>query len=61
LGFGMKELWKTIKAKAMVRKVQGNPSVSGTEILLGLFFVVLLVILLHLVLDGFTKKGLPII
>ena len=61
LGFGMKELWKTIKAKAMVRKVQGNPSVSGTEILLGLFFVVLLVILLHLVMDGFTKRGLPII
>ena len=61
LGFGMKELRRIIKAKAMERKVRGNPSISGTEILLGLFFVVLLVILLHLVMDGFTKRGLPII
>jgi membrane-bound metal-dependent hydrolase YbcI (DUF457 family) len=61
LGFGAVRAFKKIKMKSAERKANGIDQVSGTEILLGLALVGIIVVLLHLLMDGFTRKGLPLI
>ena len=61
LGFGAVQAFRNIKLKSEERKAAGIDQVSGTEILLGIALIVIFVVLLHLLMDSFTKKGLPII
>ena len=61
LGFGGAELWSNIKERKTQRMQLGIQEISGAEILLMLGLVAVLAILLHLFMDGFTQKGLPII
>jgi hypothetical protein len=60
LGFGITEFWKSMRHKREERTANGIEDISGTEIVLLIGMVVLLAILLHLIMDGFTKKGLPL-
>jgi len=61
LGFGAVETWKKIKMKTTERRASGIEEISLTEIFLGLILIGIVVVLLHLLMDGFTKKGLPVI
>lgn len=61
LGFGAVQVGKKIKEKRAERKTLGVEQISGAEILLGLLLIAIMVVLLHLLMDGFTKKGLPLI
>ena len=61
LGFGAVKAWKKIKEKRAERNALGIEQISWEEILLGFAFIAIVVILLHLLMDGFTKKGLPLI
>jgi len=61
LGFGSVETWKKIKMKAAERRASGIEEISLAEIFLGLILIVIVVVFLHLMMDGFTKKGLPVI
>ena len=61
LGFGAVQAFKKIKMKSAERKAACIDQVSGTEIFLSIALIVIIVVLLHLLMDGFTKKGLPII
>lgn len=60
IGFGAAQISKDIRKRREKRKEYGIDEISGVEILLGLVIVGVIVILLHLLMDGFTKKGLPI-
>jgi membrane-bound metal-dependent hydrolase YbcI (DUF457 family) len=61
LGFSAFQTWNRIKKKRAERRTLGIEQLSGTEILLGFVLIVIIAVLLHLLMDGFTKKGLPII
>ena len=61
LGFGGVEVWKILEEKAAERKTLGVGQISGTELLLWLALIVIGVVLLHLLMDSFTKKSLPIV
>ncbi|MGD1045339.1 MAG: metal-dependent hydrolase [Bacteroidota bacterium] len=61
LGFGALKVWKVIKEKVSKRREQGQYLFTEKELVLGLLFIALIVVLLHLFMDGFTKKSLPII
>ena len=61
LGAGAINVWRTIEDKREERKAAGVQQVTLVEILLGLLLIAIIVFLLHLLMDGFTKKGLPII
>lgn len=61
LGFSAVRLVRKIKEKRAERKERGIEQITGLEILLGLLFIAIIVFLLHLLMDGFTKKGLPFI
>lgn len=54
LVFGSVQIVRRIKMKSAERKVIGIEGVSGTEIFLGLALVAIVVILFHLLMDGFT-------
>jgi len=60
LGFVVAELWQSLKQKHRERTASGTKDVSGTEIMMIIGLVILLAILLHLIMDGFTRKGLPL-
>jgi len=61
LCLGLKELWKKVRSKVKDRKLRGETIITGSEFLLALIFVGLIAVLLHLVMDSFTKKSLPFI
>lgn len=61
LGFGAVRIVKKIKEKRAQRRAIGIEQISGSEIFLGLLLIAIIVFLLHLLMDGFTKKGLPFI
>ena len=61
LGFCAVEVWRIIEEKREERKSVGIEQVGVAEILLGLLLIAIVVFLLHLLMDGFTKKCLPII
>lgn len=61
LGFGAVQVGKKIKEKRDKRKALGIQQMSGTEILLGIVLIGIIVVILHLLMDGFTRKGLPLI
>lgn len=47
--------------QAAERRASGKEEISLAEIFLGLILIVIIVVFLHLLMDGFTKKGLPVI
>jgi inner membrane protein len=61
LGLGVVQVTKIIKEEKDKRKAIGTERMSSTEAILILILIVIIVVLLHLAMDGFTKKGLPII
>jgi len=61
LGFGAVQVGKKIKEKRDQRKALGVDQISGTELLLGIVFIGIIVVIVHLLMDGFTRKGLPFI
>ena len=61
LGFVAVKIWKALKEKVSKRREQAQLRFNEKEIVLGLLFVAFIVVILHLFMDGFTKKSLPII
>jgi inner membrane protein len=61
LGFGTVQAVKKIKTISEERKAADINQISGTEIFLDLAVIAMVVILLHLLMDGFTRKGLPLV
>jgi membrane-bound metal-dependent hydrolase YbcI (DUF457 family) len=61
LGFGGVKAWNKIKAKRAERQALRIEEISLEELLLGLVIIAIAAFLLHLLMDAFTKKGLPLI
>lgn len=61
LGFAGVQVVKKIKEKRRQRKTLGLQQISGTEILLAIALVAIVVISLYLLMDMFTKRGLPVV
>jgi membrane-bound metal-dependent hydrolase YbcI (DUF457 family) len=58
LGFVIAEFWRSAKRKREEGIEEGIEDISGTEIWLAIGMIVLLAIMLHVIMDGFTTKGL---
>jgi inner membrane protein len=61
LGYLATEVWKKMKEKVAERKERGIEQISGSEFLLALILVGIVAFLIHLLMDAFTKKDLPLI
>lgn len=61
LGIGVVKIWKVLKDMVAKREDLGKYRFTKTDIAFGLLFVVFIVLIIHLAMDAFTKKGLPII
>jgi inner membrane protein len=61
LGYSGVEIWKKMEQLREKRKARGIQQISWQEFLLALILIGIGVFVLHLLMDAFTKKGLPLI
>ena len=61
IGFAVFQIWRDLQTIRTERKLLGIKQMSLKEILDILLIIIICSVLLHLIMDGFTPKGLPII